>query len=260
MALNKVRLAYGPGEWHFGDLYLPAGTGPHPVVVSVHGGFWRAHRGLENNEALAVDLTRRGYATWNIEYSRVSQAGGGYPGTLLDVAAALDHLRVLAERYPLDLDRVVAVGHSAGGQLALWLAGRHRIPATSLPASVDPLPLRGVVSLAGANDLRLMWEVRQEESPVANFLGGRPDEVPERYAVASPAELLPLGVPQVLVHGTADQVVPPVLSTAYAVAARAAGDRVEEVILPGRDHSQVAQPESEAWPAVVAAVQRLLPL
>lgn len=254
-----MRIAYGTGEWQFGDLRLPAGDGPHPVVIIIHGGFWKARYGLDLMDPMADDLTARGLATWNIEYRRVGHEGGGWPGTLQDVARAADHLRELAPQYGLDLTRVVSIGHSAGGHLALWLAARHRIPAGSeLAVSAEPLRLAGAVSQAGVTDLRLMWQVRQVESPVANFLGGTPAELPARYAHASPAELLPLGVPQVLVHGLDDTDVPPVLSTAYYEAARAAGDPIELVTLPGVEHFKVIDPASEAWSPIAQAVLRLV--
>jgi acetyl esterase/lipase len=252
------RIRYGPGEWQFGDLRLPATGGPHPVVIVIHGGFWKAQYGLDLMDKMSDDLTARGYATWNIEYARVGHAGGAWPGTLLDVAAAADFLRRLAPEYSLDLGRVASIGHSAGGHLALWLAARHRIPAGSPVAAQDPLPLAGVVSLAGVTNLARMWEVRQVDSPVANFLGGRPDEVPERYAAASPVQLLPLGVPQVLVHGAEDTDVPPELSETYTAAARAAGDPAELVALPGVEHFMVIDPDSIAWPPIVAALARVL--
>src|SRR5579872_5792979 len=121
-----ARLRYGPDPLHFGDLRLPGGTGPHPVVVMVHGGFWRARFNLEYAGHLCAALAALGIATWNVEYRRLGDTGGGWPGTLLDVAAAADHLRTLAAPYHLDLSRVVAMGHSAGGHLALWLAARRR--------------------------------------------------------------------------------------------------------------------------------------
>ena len=121
--------AYGPGADRFGELWRPAGDGPWPVVVLLHGGFWRAQRTLELMRPLAADLAGRGFAAWNLEYRRVGQPGGGWPGTCEDVAAGLDHLARLAGREPLDLDRLVVAGHSAGGHLALWSAARAGLPA-----------------------------------------------------------------------------------------------------------------------------------
>lgn len=257
--MQRIRIQYGPGEHHFGDLRLPEGAGPHPVALVIHGGFWRARYGLDLMDPMCDDLTRRGLATWNIEYRRVGHDGGGWPGTLLDVANAADHLRTLAPAYNLNLGRVAAIGHSAGGHLGLWLAARHRVPAGSAATPPgQPLPLRGVVSLAGVCDLELMWQVRQEESPVAAFLGGTPAEQPERYAQASPIRLLPLGVPQVLVHGTDDANVPLAVSEGYHEAAVAAGDDVQMILLPGVEHFKVIDPTSEVWPPIVVALLRLI--
>lgn len=258
---SPLRSAYGPDPNQFGDLRLPAGPGPHPVLLSIHGGFWRAKYGLEYNERLSAWFADRGCATWNIEYRRVGQEGGGYPGTLLDAAAAADHLRTLAERYPLDLARVVAVGHSAGGQLALWLAGRRRLPGGPLRGSGDPLPLSGVISLAGVADLEAMFQIHEaravplEESPVPGVLGGVPTAVPERVASASPARLAPLGVHTVLIHGADDQIVPVSVAESYA---RVAGPEAELIVLDRVEHFQVIDPDSEAWAPIAAAVDRLL--
>lgn len=254
---KPIRIRYGAGEHHFADLRLPKCEQLHPVVIVIHGGFWKRQYGLDLMDAMSDDLTERGFATWNIEYSRVGHEGGGYPGTLIDVGRAVDHLREIADEYRLDLGHVYTIGHSAGGHLALWTAGRHRLPAGSVVSAADPLPIHGAVSLAGANDLHLMWEVRQVESPVVGFLGGTPGEVPERYALASPAQLLPLGVPQALIHGLDDVDVPPVLSTSYREQAVAAGDQVELKELAGVEHFKVIDPASEAWPPIVAALLNL---
>lgn len=259
MQVNKqvIRSTYGDNEWHFGELRLPEGDGPHPVALIIHGGFWYAQYGLDLMDKMAEDFTSRGWATWNIEYRRIGHEGGAYPGTLTDVGAAADHLRELAEQYPLDLTNVVSIGHSAGGHLALWLAGRHRLPLDSELYVATPLALKGVVSLAGVTDLHHMWEVRLVNSPVVAFLGGTPEQVEERYKQSSPAQLLPLGVPQILVHGTEDDDVPLALSTSYLPLAQAAGDRVELVELLGVEHYKVIDPASEAWPPIVEAMHKL---
>lgn len=253
---GRIRATYGENEWHFGDLRMPEGDGPFPVVLVVHGGFWYAKYGLDLMDAMADDFTARGYATWNIEYRRVGHEGGGYSGTLVDVAAAADHLRELAKEYPLDLARVVAIGHSAGGHLALWLGGRRNLLGASALSGENPLPLKGIVSLAGCADLRVTYAYRPQ--PCIDFLGGSPEEVPERYDLASPAELLPLGVPTVLVHGTGDASVSVEISRAYLETAKQAGDLVELVELSGMDHFCVIDPQSEAWPPIVRAVEKLI--
>ena len=253
-----ARIRYGPDAEQFCDLRLPSGPGPYPVVVTVHGGYWRARYGLDYMGHVCAALTAAGAATWNVEYRRLGNPGGGWPGTLLDVAHAADALREQAGRYALDLTRVVSLGHSAGGQLALWLAGRHRVPAGSEVAAPDPLPLRGAVSLAGVLDLRRGYELRLSDEVIRLLLGGSPAEYPDRYAAASPLELAPLGVRQVILHGTADENVPIELSRRYAAAAQAAGDAVELVPLPGAGHFEVVDPRSREWPAVAAAVETLL--
>jgi acetyl esterase/lipase len=251
------RIPYGPDARQFGELWLPPGAGPHPVVVLIHGGYWRARYGLEYFGHAAAALRDDGLAVWNVEYRRLGQPGGGWPGTLLDVGRALDALRGLAARFPLDLGRVVALGHSAGGHLGCWAAGRHRLPDGSEVAGPEPLRLAGVVSLAGVLDLRRAWELRLSDSVVHELLGGAPTEVDARYRSASPSELLPLGVPQVLIHGTDDTAVPLELSERYHEAALAAGDRAELIVLPGAGHFEVVDPRTPEWRRVLAAVRAL---
>ena len=248
--------AYGPGADRFGELWRPAGEGPWPVVVLLHGGFWRAQRTLELMRPLAADLAGLGFAAWNLEYRRVGQPGGGWPGTCVDVAAGLDHLARLAGREPLDLDRLVVAGHSAGGHLALWSAARPGLPAGA-PGAGPLVAPRLVVSLAGVCDLHAGAAGGIGEGAVAEFLGATPDQAPERYRLASPRARLPLGVAQLLVHGDADPRVPVEQSRAYAAAAAAAGDPVELVELPGVDHMAVIDPAAPAWAEVTRRLRRL---
>ena len=265
--------AYGLDANQFGELRLPVGAGPHPVVILIHGGFWRARFGLDLMDGLAEDLAARGIASWNIEYRRVGQPGGGWPGTLWDVAQAADHLAHLAARHRLDLTRLVALGHSAGGQLALWLAARRRLPASALPdgspavaPAVAPLtagasptcPVVGAISLAGVVDLAEAWRRNLGAGAVAELLSGGPAEAPARYAVASPIALLPIGVPQVLIHGTADDRVPVDLSRTYVAAALAAGDEALLHELPGVDHFAVIDPAYPAWAIIMEELTVLL--
>jgi acetyl esterase/lipase len=255
-----ARLAYGSGSWHFGDLRLPPGPGPHPVVVVVHGGSWRAQYDLEFMGHAAAALTRRGVATWNVEFRRVGNPGGGWPGTFLDVGAALDHLRKIGPKYNLDLDRIVVTGHSSGGHLALWLAARSRIPVGDVLYVPDPLRIKAVVPVAGVGDLRFRWELESDAADVLALMGASPLEEPGRYATASPANLLPFGVPQVIVHGTADDVTPFVLGESFHAAAIAAGDDAILVPIPGADHFEVIDPESPAWDQVSEATRSRLDL
>ncbi len=258
-----ARLPYGEDTSQFGELHLPNRPGPHPVAIVIHGGFWRAAYGYTLMTGLAEDLAQRGIVAWNIEYRRVGDPQGGWPNTLLDVAAAADYLNSIASHYDLDLRRVVTVGHSAGGHLALWLAARPHIPQDSILArgqahQQEPLTITGAVSQAGVVDLERGWSMNLGNGAVAELLGGSSSAVPERYATASPAALLPLGVPQVLIHGTADDRVPFEISSAYAAKAQAAGDVIQLITLPGEDHFALINTFSTAWAKTVQAIQQLL--
>ncbi|MBY5160967.1 alpha/beta hydrolase family protein [Salsipaludibacter albus] len=245
------RITYGTAPDQVADLRLPTGVqGLAPVAIVVHGGFWRAHRTLEMVAPLAEDLTARGWATWNLEYGRVG-GRGGWPTTLTDVAAGVDALAEVAAEEPLDLDRVVAIGHSAGGHLALWTAARPHLPDGAPGARPTVVPA-AVVSLAGVADLRAAADDSLGEGAAVEFLGGTPDEVGDRYDVASPAEHLPLGVPQLLAHGDADQHVPLRHARAHRDAARAAGDDVTLLEFSGADHFPVIEPDSAVWQDIVA--------
>ena len=266
---KKIRLNYGEDQWQYGELRIPDGPGPHPVVVVIHGGFWKSIFAADLMDAVAEDLTKRGLATWNIEYRRVGNIGGAYPGTLNDVANATDFLETIGEQYDLDLTKVVAMGHSAGGQLACWLAGRNRLQEDSiLKTSSDPLLLKGVVSLGGIIDLELMNNLinykqrivknMKIDNPVTDYIGGTPFEVPERYAEVSPVQLLPLNVPQVLIHGDLDVNVPVKLSALYKELAEKAGDQVKMITLPNVEHFEIIDPDSKVWDSIVNEVRNLL--
>jgi acetyl esterase/lipase len=256
---SPLRFAYGTDPLQFGELYIPNGPGPHPVVLLIHGGFWRAPYDLTLMQGLAQDLVQNRIATWNIEYRRVGDAGGGWPGTFRDIARAADFLTALARPYALDLTRVVPVGHSAGGHLALWLAARPRLPKNSkLTVNHTPLSLLGVVSLAGASDLKRTWELNLGQGAAAELLGGSPTSVPDRYMFASPAALLPLGIPQILIHGDRDDRVPLLVSQEYAHKATRHGDCATLVELPRVDHFALIDPSSLAWAITVTHIQKLL--
>ncbi|MGN6698453.1 MAG: alpha/beta fold hydrolase [Thermomicrobiales bacterium] len=265
-ATRTRRIRYGTEPTSFGELVVPVGSGPYPIALLVHGGFWRTPYDLTLMTGLASDLAARGYGAWNIEYRRVGDPGGGWPGTLADVACATDFLRTLAPDYGLDLARTVAIGHSAGGHLALWLAARPSLspsalgPSKTLRDLTGPaaLPLAGVISLAGVADLVDGYQRGLSRGAVAELLGGSPAQLPERYTATSPAALLPLGVSQALIHGTADDQVPVVQSRVYAAAARAAGDSVRFRELPGVDHFALIDAASDTWASVVEDRARLL--
>jgi acetyl esterase/lipase len=248
------QIAYGEHPDQVGNLHLPARDDPRAVVVLVHGGFWRSGWDRTLMTPLARDLAGRGYAAWNVEYRRVGQVGGGWPGTLEDAAAAFDAVAALDG---VDATRVATVGHSAGGHLALWLAGRHRLPAGA-PGTAPRLRPVAAVSLAGVADLVRGAQDDLGTGACRAFLGGTPEEVPERYDVASPAALVPLGVPQLLVHGGRDVDVPPAQSLAHAAAARAAGDDVDLVELPEADHFDVIEPAHASWAGAVEWLDRRL--
>ncbi|MGH2541399.1 MAG: alpha/beta hydrolase family protein [Ardenticatenaceae bacterium] len=254
-----ARLRYGSESLQFGDLRLPSGDGPHPVVLVIHGGFWRAKWDLSHMGHFCHALTAEGFATWSLEYRRVGNAGGGWPGTFLDVARGADFLGSLVQAYNLDLTRVAALGHSAGGHLALWLAARRRLDPNSPLYLSDPLPLQSVIALAAVSDLRWASRHRLGDDGLAThrLMGGPPTEYPARYDDGSPVELLPFGVPQHLLHGTADSAVPFELSRHYYDAARSKGDPVTLTSLPSTGHFELIDPASKEWTTVLRAVQTL---
>lgn len=254
------RIAYGPAPQQFGELRVPEGTGPFPLVMLIHGGCWLADFDYVHITRLAAALTPLGYASWTIEYRRLGDPGGGWPNTLLDVARAADHVRTLARSHPLDLTRVVSMGHSAGGQLALWLAARGKLPADSALYLKNPLPLTGVVGLAAITDLET-YRIGPPDScnaSVDQLLGGPPQQFAQRYAQTSPLALLPLGLPQWLIQGERDRIVPAPSVRAYAQAALSNGDPVTLMPLAGAGHFEVVAPQAPAWPAVVEALNSAL--
>lgn len=257
------RIAYGLHPLQFGDLRLPilAEGSRAPVVVFIHGGWWKSAYTLEYGGHLCQALRRVGIATWSLEYRRVGDEGGGFPSTFQDVAAGFDFLCELARSFALDLKRVVVVGHSAGGTLAFWLAGRARIaPLCPLYSPLPRTAIRAVVGLAGAIDLRLTMDLAGEEGfahirdEVANLMGGTPEQFPERYVASNPGDLLPLGVPQILVQGGADDQIPGELPLLWAERGRRCGDDVSVDLIVDADHLDVVDPRSAVWPRVQAAI------
>jgi acetyl esterase/lipase len=249
---------YGPAASQIAELFLPKTKGPHPVVVLLHGGcFLKQYEGFPQTSAMAADLAGRGYAVWNVEYRKLGEAGAGYPGTFEDVATAVDRLRTEAPRYDLDLTRVIAVGHSAGGHLALWAASRARLPATSLLRVADPLKIGAVISLAGIGDLKgqaNVWAGPCGADTLDRLLDTAHRVAP--YADTSPVELLPTGVKVVMVHGEFDPVMPPFTGRDYAARARKAGDAAEAVTVPGAAHFDLVIPTTAAWKEITAILDR----
>ena len=253
-----VRIAYGPAPAQVVDLFLPKTKGPHPVVVLLHGGCYLAeYKGLAETSGVAAELARRGYAVWNVEYRKLGEPGAGYPGTFQDVATAVDRIRAEAPKYRLDAHRVVALGHSAGGHLALWAAARGRIARTSPLWTRDPLPIRAVVSLGGIGDL---------EGQGGIFAGAcGPEPIPriiglatrtEAYADTSPAALLPTGVRVTMISGEFDHVMPPSANDTSVAKLRKAGDAAEALAIPGVGHFDVVIPTTDAWNQVAGVVAR----
>jgi acetyl esterase/lipase len=205
--------------------------------------------------ALEQALADSGFAVWSLEYRRVGDVGGGWPGTFTDVARGTDYLREIAERYRLDLGRVVASGHSAGGAFALWLAARAKIPAASELHSDAPLRIQSVVALAPAPDLEGLQARGVCGNVIGQLMGGSPAEVPERYAAASPMRLAPIGARQLLVIGAKDAAWGPVGRTYAARAREVHDDHVRIVELPESGHFEMINPATSSWPAVVAAIR-----
>jgi acetyl esterase/lipase len=241
-----ARLAYGSDPNQFGDLRLPKkAREPFPVVMNIHGGYWRARYDLAHAAHLCAALTARGLATWNLEYRRVGNAGGGWPGTFEDIVNGYRFLPQIAKRYNLDIGRVVVMGHSAGGQLALCLAAHE-------PA------VKRVITLAGVVDLQRTWELHLSNNAVVEFLGGKPSDLSDHYREADPMRL---GVPQAtqwIIHGKQDDVVPPEFSTQYVERKKKRGENVRLLEIEKAGHFELIDPHSAAWPQVQDTVLRLL--
>ena len=240
-----ARLSYGPANPQFGDLRLPAAKGPHPVIVNIHGGFWRNKYDLVHAGHLCAALTAKGLATWNLEYRRVGDAGGGWPGSLRDVAEGYHFVVQLAETYRLDKTRVVVMGHSAGGHLALCLAGHES-------------SISRVISLAGVVDLQSAWELHLSNDAVVDFLGDTPSHAGEHYKDADPMQLQIRNAKQWLVHGTQDAVVPVEFSRHYAEFKKQRGEDVQLVEIENAGHFEMIDPRSTAWPKIVETVMAAL--
>lgn len=249
-------VSYGPDKLQTGELRLPAGKGPFPVAVVIHGGCWtKGFATARNTAPLASALTAKGVATWNVEYRQVGDTGGGWPGTFADWAAATDQLRMLAKRYPLDLTNVVVTGHSAGAHAALWVAARGKLPKGNALRGANPLPVRAAVAIDGPGDLAPFVGPDAEicgKPVIAPLMGGTPAQVPDRYAQGSPAALLPLGVPQVMLPSS---VLTPEAAEAYRTAGVAKGDRVRVVpAAAGADHFNIIAPGEPQFEPTLRAI------
>ncbi|MGP0071280.1 MAG: alpha/beta hydrolase family protein [Bryobacteraceae bacterium] len=230
----NARIPYGKAPQQFGDIFLPHGAGPHQAVIFIHGGFWRNAYSLDHAGHLCAALAQAGAAVWSLEYRRLGDPGGDWAGMSDDIVHGAQHLVPIATRYNLDLKRVIAAGHSAGGQLALWLAAQQ---------AVD---LRGVVPLAAVSDLRRAFALQLNSGVVGELMGGSPDRVPQRYAAADPMELLPIPAPQRVIHGTADDIVPFDMSQRFAKASK----NSKLIPLAGAGHFDLIDPRAKVWPVI----------
>ncbi|MDB5960169.1 MAG: alpha/beta hydrolase [Massilia sp.] len=258
-----ITVAYGKAPSQYAELFRPAGAGPFPVAVLVHGGCWtRQYGGIKQLRSLAGALVSEGIAVWNIEYRRVDEDGGGYPGTYQDINAALELLGAHAAPQQLDLQRLVAIGHSAGGQLVQWLAGRARIPASSPLFQSRFLPVRQIISLGGLADLRREEALIKSscERDLVDLTGVPSADRPDVFADTNAADLMPNGSHTTLITGEFDTVSPPRVAHDYAARAKAAGDGATVIILPGASHYDEVAPASPAFAPVMPAIRRAVGL
>jgi acetyl esterase/lipase len=239
-----ARLTYGPDPNQFGDLRLPKTGKPAPVVVNIHGGFWRAKYGLAHAGHLCAALTQSGWATWNLEYRRVGDPGGGWPGTFEDILSAYRFIPQVARRYNLDASRTLVMGHSAGGQLAVCLAAHETTVAR-------------VVSLAGVLNLQEAHRLHLSHDAVAEFLGGTPTAMADHYREADPMVIKLPTARQIVVHGTVDDTVPFSFSENYEKEKRKRGEKVDLLAIPKAGHYELIDPRTEAFAQVRDAVHRL---
>ena len=260
--LPEARIVYGErNPLQFADLRLPSSPPPpggYPVIVFIHGGAWLAEWSKDHTEPFAEALTEQGFATWDLEFRRIGNRNGGYPGTFEDIADGTDYLRTVAENYPLNLDQVIASGHSSGGHLALWLGGRHRLPESSPLYRADPLPLAGVISIAGVNDLEVSLELG-DRTDVLTLVGAETLESgAARFAETNPARLRPFGMPQTLMIGDRDSQWRLDMMKRDADHGSAAGDTIKHVIVPGANHMDVIDPRSGFARGVAFEAQQIL--
>ena len=254
-----VRITYGDAPQQFGELRVPSGQGPFPVFVLIHGGCWLSDFDYTYCTRLAAWLTEHGFATWTIEFRRLGDEGGGWPGTFLDVAHAADALREIAKTKPIDVQRVYAAGHSAGGQLALWLASRCRLMEESELFVAHSIDIRGVLGLAAITNLYeyRIGPAQSCHASVERLLGGSPYTVAHRYEQTSPMQRLPLSVPAVFIQGERDPIVSPDSVRAFVTASTKAGDKVKLLALPNAGHFETSVPIEASEGALREALEFL---
>lgn len=259
-----VRIPYGNDPLQFVDLRLPEKSGTHPVAIIIHGGCWVSKfADYKNTNALADALRDEGIATWNVEYRRTDNAGGGWPGTFQDIAAAADLLPTVAKKYSLDLSRVIVIGQSAGGHFALWLAGRHNLPTSSILYKKEPLSVKGVISLGGVPDLAAFREQAKNICESGDVIGkligeGTVEDYTKHFKEASPSELLPLGTKQILIYGEDEVSVPVKFGKDYKKIASSKGDNISVITVKYAAHHEYNVPNSVTWPAILTSVKELL--
>ncbi len=253
------RIQYGAGKLQFGDLRLPEGSGLHPLVVVIHGGCWLNAFDLEYAGNLCAAFSGEGIATWSLEYRRVGDIGGGWPGTFEDVAQGLDYVQELAKMYPIDVNRVITLGHSAGGHLALWLAAREKLSQDSPFYTPEPFRIQGVVSLAGITDIKTYSAGPSDCNQAAlHLLGGTVADVKDRYDLTNPLDLLPFGIAQRLIHGYHDEIVSPDQARSYVEHAQKVGDNAELIMIENAAHFELIAPHISAFSVVKQVVLELL--
>lgn len=255
------RLPYGGSPYQFVELFQPRGLGPFPVVVLIHGGcFKNQYQGMPQMRGIAGALSSQGIAVWSIEYRGIDEPGGGYPGSFQDVNAALDMLAVQAENRHFDIARIIAVGHSSGAYLALWTAGRSRVPASSPLHDSQSISVRNVVALGGLGDLRPYAESLQNACgySISQVTGVSSAARQDVYADTTPIELSPNGSHTVFVNGELDNLATPQEAQGYADRVRRRGDAAETVVLPGASHFDEVSITSASWPVVLGVIRSLL--
>ena len=267
LALNgpqaTAQIAYGPAPSQYAQLFRPSGAGPFPVVVLVHGGCWTVQfGGIKQMRNVANALSSQGIAVWNVEYRRVDEEGGGYPGTYQDMHAVIDSLQSHASQYQLDTSRIVAMGHSAGGQLVQWIAGRSKLPKTSPLYREHILPINNIISLGGLADLRHEEKLIKSscDRDIAQLAGSASNDRPDIYSDTNAADLIPNGTRTVLITGELDTISPPRVAHDYAARAVKAGDHAEVLILPGASHYDEIAATSPAWKMVLPVIRQMLGL
>jgi len=253
-----TRIYYGNDLLQFGDLYLPKSDGPHPTVIFIHGGMWLGDIDIAHSAKLCAALANNGIAVWSLEYRRVGNPGGGWPGTFQDINQGADHLSTIAAEYKLDMDRVLIMGHSAGGHLALWLAARSSLPADTLVSANSPLQVRGVLGMAAVADLASIHQIDFAQEVIEGLVGGSPEQYPENYQLADPIHLqAPSDLPQVLLNGKYDDDWG-AFGITYFKCAKERGDNIRFIEAPECGHFDMMNPDLSTWSMVLEAVLTML--